>query len=364
MARNRDGRFNATYRDRHGDVQTTPTFATAKEADDRAHACREIEKQGRDAKDFFSQPIMLPVTAKRGHVTVEGYGPGFLKDHRLEDTSRESYGHMLKHVYDGLGAVPLRDLDAPKVRAFIRALEADDDLSGATIGHVMTVLRMLCQTAVQDGILSRDPTTGIKIKDRQAHEMTILTPDQAAALKRAIQPHYRLLLRTLLSTGLRWGEVIALRSGDVIEVEGRWVIKVQRTIAEVGGKQTERDYGKTTRAMRDVTIDASLADALRSAAEGNGLIFTAARGGRLQRSNFRRVWLQACKSAGIEGVRVHDCRHTHASLYANAPGSDLSDLIRLSKRLGHADLKVTSRYVHAVSRQEDEVLDFVLALAA
>lgn len=137
---------------------------------------------------------------------------------------------------------------------------------------------------------------------------------------------------------------------------------MRRTITEVGGKQTERDYGKTPRAMRDVTIDASLAEALRSA--GGEHCFTAARGGKLTRANFRRVWLLACKAAGVEGVRVHDCRHTHASWMANAPGADLSDLIRLSKRLGHADLKTTSRYVHAVARKEDEVLDAVLAMAA
>ena len=269
---------------------------------------------------------------------------------------------MLKHVYAGLGTVPVRDLDAPKVRQFIRALEARPRMSGATVGHVMTVLREMCKTAVQDGILDRDPTAGIKIGDRQAREMTILTPDQAAALRDAIQPHYRLLLRTLLSTGLRWGEAIALRPSDVIQVEGKWVIRVRRTIVEVGGQQTERDYGKTPRAMRNVAIDDALAEALRSAAGKR--IFTAARGGQLSRANFHRVWLLACKAAGVEGIRIHDCRHTHASWMANAPGADLSDLIRLSKRLGHADLKTTSRYVHAVSRKEDEVLDAVLAMAA
>ena len=361
MARNRNGRFNATYRDRNGDVQTTPTFSTAKEADARAKACRAIEAQGRDAKTFFAGPEMLPTITKRGQVTVEGYGPAFLAGHRLEPTSRETYTCMMQHVYAGLGTVPVRELDAPKVRQFIRALEAKPRMAGATVGHVMTVLRMMCETAIQDGILDSDPTVGIKIADRQAREMTILTPGQATALKLAIQPHYRLLLRTLLSTGLRWGECLALRPGDVIQADGRWVVRVRRTITEVGGKQTERDYGKTPRAMRDVTIDASLAEALRSGGEH---IFTAARGGKLTRANFRRVWLLACKAAGVKDVRVHDCRHTHASWMANAPGADLSDLIRLSKRLGHADLKTTSRYVHAVSRKDDEVLEAVLAMAA
>ena len=132
----------------------------------------------------------------------------------------------------------------------------------------------MCQTAVQDELLDRDPTTGIKVRDQRAREMTILTPAEARRVLAAIDAHFQLLVRTLLDTGLRWGECIALRADDIVRGDdGVWAIRVRRTIAEVNGRQTERPYGKTSATMRDVEIEDDLADELRSAAEGNGHVF-------------------------------------------------------------------------------------------
>jgi integrase len=353
----RNGKWTALYRDRAGDQKSAGTYGTKKIAQAKANAAEALEASGQDAKLVLGSPEMLPTLTRRGHVTVEGYGPDWLAGHRLEDTSRESYGFMLKHIYSGLGSVPVRDLDAPKVRSFIRALEGK--MSGATVGHVMTVLRELCKTAVEDRILIKDPTEGIKIADRRAREMTILTPAEYWRVLAAIEPGYQLLVRTLISTGLRWGECIALRPDDIIQDGDRWSIKVRRTIAEVGGKQSERDYGKTAKAMRSITIDADLASELTACPQGH--IFTAARGGRLQRSNFRRVWIKALDQAGVKGVRVHDLRHTHASWLVN----NGADLVSVRDRLGHTDIKTTSRYLHAIPRQRDGNLDALgRALAA
>jgi len=348
----RNGKWTALYRDRAGDQKSAGTYGTKKIAQAKANAAEALEASGQDAKLVLGSPEMLPTLTRRGHVTVEGYGPEWLAGHRLEDTSRESYGFMLKHIYSGLGSVPVHDLDAPKVRSFIRALEGK--MSGATVGHVLTVLRELCQTAVQDGILGRDPTQGIKIADRRAREMRILMPDEYRRVLAGIEPHYSLLVRTLISTGLRWGEAIALRPDDVIQrTDGRWIIRVRRTIAEVGGRQTERPYGKTARSMRDVTINDDLARDLTSAVRSNGHIFTAARGGRLQRSNFRRVWIKALGKAGVQGVRVHDLRHTSAS-WAVSNGADL---VTVRDRLGHTSIKTTSRYLHVMPGKRDSALD-------
>jgi integrase len=341
------------YRDQDGKQKSAGTFTTKRIALAKAVAAEALEAGGQDAKIVLNGPEMILPDVRRGHVTVAGYGPQFLADHRLEDTSRDSYSHMLKHVYAGLGTVPVRDLDALKVRQFIRALEGQ--MSAATVGHVMTVLRELCKTAVQDRILGHDPTQGIRIPGRRAKEMTILTPDEYRRLLAAIEPHHKLLVRTLVSTGLRWGECIALRPADVVHADGRWVIQVRRTIGEVGGRQTERNYGKTAAAMRDVSIDADLASELRAGGgfPPNSHIFTAARGGRLQRSNFRRVWLKALDQAGVKGVRVHDMRHTHASWLVN----NGADLVSVRDRLGHTDLKTTSRYLHVIPGERDVALD-------
>jgi integrase len=126
-----------------------------------------------------------------------------------------------------------------------------------------------------------------------------------------------------------------------------WKPASSRTIAEVNGRQTERDYGKTSAAMRDVTIDENLAAELRARAEGH--IFTAARGGRLQRSNFRTRWLKACAAAGVKDVRVHDLRHTSCSWAVN----NGAPLPYVRDRMGHTDITTTSRYIHVVPGEQD-----------
>ena len=88
------------------------------------------------------------------------------------------------------------------------------------------------------------------------------------------------------------------------------------------------------------------------------MFFTAARGGRLQHSNFRRTWLAACAAAEVRGVRVHDLRHTHASwIHADWYESPTAVLIKVGKRLGHRVTKTTARYVHAVGGKRGSVLD-------
>src|ERR1700691_6220147 len=121
--RERNGRFTGLYRDQAGAQKSAGTFATRKTAMAKATAAEALEAGGQDAKIVLNGPEMFLPDAKRGHVTVAGYGPQFLADHRLQNTSRDSYSHMLKHVYAGLGTVPVRDLDALKVRQIIGSLE-------------------------------------------------------------------------------------------------------------------------------------------------------------------------------------------------------------------------------------------------
>jgi hypothetical protein len=78
LVRNRNGRFDAAYRDRHGKVQWTRTFATEKEAKASAVAARAIEKSGRNAKRVLAGPEILYPDDVRGSVTVAGYADDWL----------------------------------------------------------------------------------------------------------------------------------------------------------------------------------------------------------------------------------------------------------------------------------------------
>jgi hypothetical protein len=77
---------------------------------------------------------MLYSSEKKGKPTVAGYAPMWLAGHRLEPTSRATCACMLLHIVRELGDVTLASLDAPKVRSFIRGLEATR-LSASTDTH-------------------------------------------------------------------------------------------------------------------------------------------------------------------------------------------------------------------------------------
>ena len=139
---------------------------------------------------------------------------------------------MLKHIERGLGTKVLRDLTPADVRTFFRGLEASGSMSGATIGHVATVLREMCKTAVNDGLMERDVTAGIKIAGRRAREMRILQPDEYGRLLAVTPRPYWLVIRGLTETGLRWGELMGLKASDISDGQ----LTVRRVLVQVGGR--------------------------------------------------------------------------------------------------------------------------------
>lgn len=158
MARNRNGRYDASYRDRYGAVKWTKTFPTAKAADAAAHAARALEMSGVDAKAALRRPTHLYADTRRGKVTVNGYASVYLEQAEIRDTSRESYDAVMrKHVIGHLGDVPMTELTPVMVREFLAAMKRKG-VSAATRGSALKVLRAMCQAAVQDELLTRNPT--------------------------------------------------------------------------------------------------------------------------------------------------------------------------------------------------------------
>jgi integrase len=81
----------------------------------------------------------------------------------------------------------------------------------------------------------------------------------------------------------------------------------------------------------------------------DALVFLSSQGKRLRRSNFnRRVWQPATRAAGLEGLRVHDLRHTAGTL-ATAAGGSLREVMQ---RLGHSTTVAAVRYQHVMAERD------------
>ncbi len=120
----------------------------------------------------------------------------------------------------------------------------------------------------------------------------------------------------------------------------------------------EIDAPKTDAGRRSVALPALAVDELERHLRSNveplatSLVFTAAEGGYLRRSNFRRrVWVPATEAVGVPGFRFHDLRHTGATLAA-ATGAPRRALM---SRMGHSTPAAALRYQHLVAGQDEDI---------
>jgi integrase len=194
--------------------------------------------------------------------------------------------------------------------------------------------------------------------------MRFLTHGEVATLAADIDDRYRALVYVAAYTGLRARELMALRRSHVDLL--RRTITVVEQVQYIGGRHVVSPP-KSAAGRRSVALPRLVADELDQhmrGVEGRGpeaVVFPAPEGGFLHLENFRkRVWLPATARSGLAPLRLHDLRHTCASL-AIAAGADVKVLQRM---LGHASAALTlDRYGHLMPGQAESVAERLDALA-
>jgi integrase len=177
---------------------------------------------------------------------------------------------------------------------------------------------------------------------QRRRKTVVLTREQLATLLQSLQEPVRMLAITVAMTGLRIGEVLALRWKNV-DFE-KSLIHVREAVYE-GNLSSP----KSKSSVRDVPIGPTLQQALlerRKAAPADAFVFASRHGTPLDSHNLLgRVLKPACKRVGLPSVSWHSFRHTHAILL-----SDLGESLKTAQaQLGHARLSTTAEiYTHAV----------------
>lgn len=219
--------------------------------------------------------------------------------------------------------------------------------------------------AVKDRRLASNPAAGVDLPKIEREEMRFLDPDQVATLAESMDPRYRALVLVGAYSGLRIGEMGALRRSRVDLLGGR--VDVVETLVEVNG---HHHFGptKTRQGRRTVPLPRSVLAELDQHVVGldpDDLVFTAPEGAPLRRSLFqRRFWTPAVVAAGVAPLRIHDMRHTAVAFWI-AAGASAKEIAR---RAGHASVvTVLDRYGHLLPGEEDrvtEALDLMAQAAA
>lgn len=225
------------------------------------------------------------------------------------------------------------------VRAWINELK-DGGLGVPGIENSYGLLRQVLGAAVEETRIPRNPCEGVKLPKRKHPDRGYLSHIQVAALADAVDRDPT-VVRFLAYTGLRWGEMAALRVGDFEMLRRR--VNVSRSVTESGGLiwSTPKTWER-----RSVPLTESLANELSALMTGKArddLVFTDQRGGVLRNSNWRsRVFkpaVEACREVDdrFPSITPHDLRHTAASLAVSAG----ANVLAVQRMLGHAKASMT-----------------------
>lgn len=245
------------------------------------------------------------------------------------------------HVEPVWGQVPLGDVTLTGVNRWLATMKRQDGKEGrpapSTIERAYTVLLAILDVAVADKLLHANPARGAEVPARQSVRNTYLTARQVDLLASHSGDHADLVL-LLAFTGLRWGEAIALRRRDV-NLDARR-IHVDRSVTQIGSRMVE-GTPKTTTGVRQVPLPDFLAKRLAQhllMIDDDNLVFPTEDGDYLRSPDGRRGWFaRAVREAGLPRMRIHDLRHTCASLAVSA-GANVKALQRM---LGHAKASMT-----------------------
>jgi integrase len=282
----------------------------------------------------------------------------------LRSTTQRIYDANLRsHILPELGHVELGKLTPSMLRAWVSGLTAKIGdhgrlLAPGTVAQAYRTLNRVLAAAVDDELLGRNPLRGVKPPRAEGKPMRFLSHDEVAALAGAVDRRYHAFVLVAAYTGLRAGELIGLRCKHV-DLLHRTITVVEQ-VQYIGGRHEvlgpKSAAGRRSVAVPGLVVE-SLDAHLASFAEPgrDGLVFPAPEGGFLRLENFRkRVWQPAVAAAGVGPLRVHDLRHTCASL-AIASGADVKVLQRM---LGHASAALTlDRYGHLLPGQAQSVAD-------
>jgi integrase len=247
-----------------------------------------------------------------------------------------------QHIEPRFGRLPVASITTADVSAWVGRMVADGR-APSTASRYLASLRSLLEFARQDGRTAANAAATAKVprSGRVRREPQFLSRDQIAELMDAATGRYVDVIKVLALTGMRWGELAGLRVGDRIRVPGQG-LRLQRAV--LASSDTGELYEDTLKnhAARTVPLVAELVPILDSWSAGKSddqWVFPAPEGGPLSESNWKRAvqWPKAKTAIGKRTFRVHDLRHTCASLWL-AGGADPKVLQRI---LGHASAAMT-----------------------
>ena len=277
-----------------------------------------------------------------------------------------------RHIVPAFGKVRLVDLRTRDVQKLINQ-KIESGLSVRTVKYIYTTLNQGFKQAIRERLVTFNPMEAVELPKLRRKEMEVLTPQEMASFLEAAKEskHYAAFVLEL-ATGLRRGELLALRWGNIDFKKGTLTVKEQLVRADEG--LIFKGYLKTQKSRRTINLPESVLavlkahkkqqsihqaklklklgnDAFKEYYQDNDLLFCAEDGKPLDPDSFGRHFKALLKKAGVKQIRFHDLRHSFATmaLEAGIPVKTVQEM------LGHTtSAMVMEVYSHVTATMQKE----------
>lgn len=300
----------------------------------------------------------------------------------IRPTTFSSYRAQLRlHVIPRIGRVPLQQLRADHLdQVYVQLLQSgrcdskEGGLSPKTVRYLHTTIHKALKDAERKGLVTRNVASAADPpRQRQAgsQEMKTWTVEEVRTFLNEMTDHRIGGAYTLaVTTGMRRGEILGLRWSDIDFVAQR--LSIRQTIILVNYEVTA-GTPKTSRGRRSIALDPATVAVLRAHRKrqeeerasldagytDHGLVFAKVDGSPLNPDYFSQVFDRTVARLPITKIRLHDLRHTHATM---GLASGIAPKV-MSDRLGHATVAFTQDiYMHAIPQLEHDAADQMATL--
>jgi integrase len=325
------------------------------------------EKEARAALAEILGQVSAGAYVQPSTFTVEQACADWLRSrHKIRPTTAAGYEYVLQPVRSELGELAVQDLTRRHIDDLIVQLRAGELMrpggrerkawSARSCNYMLGALSQVLRQLVAEGRFTRNVAALVDRAPGKARKFDTFTADQVRTVLRGIAHDRNRQAWHLALAGLRRGEIAGLRWDDVDL--GKQTVRIGKTRVDVGGRALDQDEPKTPSAGRVLPIPDALLSELtaakaRQAAErlalgeayaGLGFVVCNEAGEPYHPSTMSTMWQAAIKKLDVPQVRLHDARHTCATLM-HLQGVPIA---LVAAWLGHADVSFTLRtYVHA-----------------
>ena len=266
------------------------------------------------------------------------------------------------HILPFFGSKPINEIKASDVRRWqAKLMSSPNNYSQTYLKKINTELNSIINYAKRFYDLNTNPCGKAgTIGKAKAEEMDYWTYNEYIAFREGVKDKSLsyICFEVLYWTGMREGELLALSLAD-IDFDNK-TISINRTYLRIEGKDVFTSP-KTRKSKRKIPIPDFLCQELSDYIQSRYMLDADERLFPVTKSYLSHEMIRGCKNTGVKKIRIHDIRHSHASLLINQG----CDALMLADRLGHEKVSTTlNTYSHLFPHKQQELVHSLESLQA